>query len=99
MRKLLIAALAGAGALGGAMAAQTAHAQPGYHYDDYGRPYFDNGAYARGYYDYDRLGVPYDRFGPDPNGLIARDGHRIKCKLTDDWSYRLDRYVTRRVCD
>jgi len=31
--------------------------------------------------------------------MIARDGHRIKCKLTDDWSSRLDRYVTRRVCD
>jgi hypothetical protein len=98
MRKLLLAALAGAGLLGGAMAAQTAQAQPGYHYDAYGRPYFDDGYYGRGYYE-DGVGVPYDRFGPDPNGLIARDGHQIKCKLQDDYSYRLGYYVTRRVCD
>src|SRR5258708_4567582 len=63
------------------------------------------------YYDEDGLGiagallgsvlgdVPYDRYGPDPNGMLARDGHRIKCKLTSDWDYRLDRYVTRRACD
>lgn len=25
--------------------------------------------------------VPVDRFGPDPNGMIAPDGHRIKCKI------------------
>jgi hypothetical protein len=43
--------------------------------------------------------VPYDRFGPDPNGMIAPDGHVIKCKLRDTWSDRVDRYVTRRVCD
>lgn len=43
-------------------------------------------------------GVPADRYGPDPNGMIAPDGHRIKCKLrrTYDGYYRS--YVTRRVC-
>lgn len=126
MRKLLVAAAAGASVLGGAMIAQTAQAQPYgyyegyapvYHYDSYGRRYFED-RYGRHYvgdvaprYDDDDdvvlggallgavLGdVPYDRFGPDPNGMIARDGHRIKCKLMDDWNSRLDRYVTRRVC-
>ena len=29
-------------------------------------------------------GVPVDRFGPDPNGMLAADGHRIKCKLRSD---------------
>ena len=40
-------------------------------------------------------GVPVDRFGPDPNGMLAADGHRIKCKLRDDYDYG---YRTRRVC-
>jgi len=128
MRKLLFAATAAATVLGGAMIAQAAQAQPyygyyervtpGYHYDTYGRRYFED-RHGRHYvdeaaprYDYDDDlavggallgsvlgGVPYDRYGPDPNGMIARDGHRIKCKLSDTWDYRLDRYVTRRVCD
>jgi hypothetical protein len=42
--------------------------------------------------------VPVDAFGPDPNGMIAPDGHRIKCKLRDNWDSRIDRYVTRREC-
>jgi hypothetical protein len=121
MRMLLVAALAGASALGGVMIAQTATAQPyyapapariyepGYRYDEFGRPYYDDG-YRPGYYveggavvgpalveGYAR--VPVDRFGPDPNGMIAADGHRIKCKLQDDYSARLDRYYTHRVCD
>lgn len=34
----------------------------------------------------DAAGHPaYDRYGPDPNGTIARDGHMIKCKLVDGW--------------
>lgn len=41
--------------------------------------------------------VPVDRYGPDPNGYIAADGHRIKCKLRSSYdSY--GRYMTRRVC-
>ena len=120
MRTLLVAALAGASALGGVMVAQTTAAQPyyaaparvyepGYRYDEFGRPYYDDG-YRPGYYveggsvvgpalveGYAR--VPVDRFGPDPNGMIAADGHRIKCKLTDDYSARLGHYYTHRVCD
>ena len=122
MRKLLLAGLAGATLLGGAAVVQTASAQPyvvypparvvepGYRYDAYGRPYYDDGyrgpayvpeagsvlgpALAEGY-----ASVPYDRYGPDPNGMIAPDGHRIKCKLNDTYDSRLDRYVTRRLCD
>jgi len=124
MRKLLMAAVAGSTLLGGAMVAQSVTAQPygyyvapAYHYDSYGRRYFED-AYGRHYVDdapayYDApaiagavIGpalvegyarVPYDRYGPDPNGMIAPDGHRIKCKLTD--SYDGYRYRTRRVCD
>jgi hypothetical protein len=42
-------------------------------------------------------GVPVDRYGPDPNGMIAPDGHRIKCKLRDDYDYR-GRLYTHREC-
>ncbi|MBW8815798.1 MAG: hypothetical protein JF588_20460 [Caulobacterales bacterium] len=45
---------------------------------------------------YDR--APVDRFGPDPNGMIAPDGHRIKCRLRTNWDTYRDAYVTRRVC-
>ena len=122
MRKLLVAATAAAGVLGGAMIAEGVQAQPygyyapapvlapGYRYDEFGRPYYDDG-YRPGYAAplagavlgppladvYAR--VPVDRYGPDPNGMIAADGHRIKCKLTDGYDSRIDRYVTRRVCD
>jgi opacity protein-like surface antigen len=84
---------------------------PAYFEDRYGRHYVDEAAPRYDYDDDDGLAVgsavlgavlgdvPYDRYGPDPNGMIARDGHRIKCKLNDTWDYRLDRYVTRRVCD
>ena len=124
MRKLLLAAAAGATLLGGAAISQTASAQPyvvypaapaavepGYRYDAYGRPYYDDGYRAPGVYVGEAgsvLGpaivngyasVPYDRYGPDPNGMIAPDGHRIKCKLSDSYDSRLDRYITRRVCD
>ena len=44
---------------------------------------------------YDRM--PYDRYGADPNGMIARDGHRIKCKLQDR-SDGYGRSVRQRVC-
>lgn len=42
-------------------------------------------------------GVPVDRYGPDPNGMIAPDGHRIKCKLRDDYDYR-GRFYRHREC-
>ncbi|MDB5493816.1 MAG: hypothetical protein JWP86_1153 [Phenylobacterium sp.] len=41
--------------------------------------------------------VPVDHYGPDPNGMIAPDGHRIKCKIrSGDDSY--GRYRTFREC-
>ncbi len=42
--------------------------------------------------------APRDAYGPDPNGLVAPDGHRIKCKLVGDWSSYAGRHVTRREC-
>jgi hypothetical protein len=42
--------------------------------------------------------APVDRYGPDPNGMIAPDGHRIKCRLRTNWDTYRDAYVTRRVC-
>ena len=124
MRKLLLTALGAATVIGGAAMAPAIHAQPyvvypaartplepGYRYDAYGRPYYDDGYRAPGRYlgeagaaigpaladGYGR--IPYDRYGPDPNGLIAADGHLIKCKLQDNYDYHVDHYVTRRVCD
>jgi hypothetical protein len=106
MRKLLFGGPAAAVLLGGAMIAGAASAQTyyapapayalraGYHYDAYGRLVYD-GPYAAPI-----VGgaVPVDEFGPDPNGMTAPDGHRIKCKLRDDYDGRFDRYVTHRVC-
>jgi hypothetical protein len=40
----------------------------------------------------------YDEYGPDPNGLRAPDGHRIKCKLMDQWDDYAGQYVRRRNC-
>lgn len=42
--------------------------------------------------------VPVDRYGPDPNGMIAADGHRIKCKLRSNYDSYYGRYMTRREC-
>jgi len=42
--------------------------------------------------------VPSDRYGPDPNGMIAPDGHRIKCKLRSRYDSYYGAYVTRREC-
>ena len=42
--------------------------------------------------------TPYDQYGADPNGVVAPDGHQIKCKLVDEWNDYADRYVKRRVC-
>jgi hypothetical protein len=43
-------------------------------------------------------GVPVDRYGPDPNGMMAPDGHRIKCKLQNGWDSYRERYMTQRQC-
>jgi hypothetical protein len=50
--------------------------------------------YAGGY----GYGVPVDRYGPDPNGMIGPDGRRIKCKLRRSYDSYYGRYVTRREC-
>lgn len=42
--------------------------------------------------------APYDRYGPDPNGMVAPDGHQIKCKLVDTYDGYYGRYMTRREC-
>lgn len=42
--------------------------------------------------------TPYDEYGADPNGVVAPDGHQIKCKLVDDWNDYANRYVKHRVC-
>jgi hypothetical protein len=75
--------------------------QPRSHGDDYryrSQPYPDR------YYGYGYEGVPlvrghpaYDEYGPDPNGLRAADGHRIKCKLVDQWDDYYGR-IRRRQC-
>ena len=125
MRKMLSAAVIGLAALGGAVIAGGAQAQPyGYYYNP-PTGYYDNGYYHpapayNGYYTAPAYGyndpaavagaligsviapaygpaVPVDRFGPDPNGMIAPDGHRIKCKLRDDYDVRGHMY-TRREC-
>jgi hypothetical protein len=102
MRKLILTSAAAA--IGGlTLAATAAVAQP-YPYDEPG--YYPHHDYSYGYdrylddgYAAPRGEVPVDRFGPDPNGMIARDGHVIKCKLRDRFDDYLDHYVTRRVCD
>lgn len=43
-------------------------------------------------------GVPVDQYGPDPNGMLAPDGHRIKCKLRSGWDDDRDAYMTHREC-
>ncbi|MET0271398.1 MAG: hypothetical protein ABW360_00255 [Phenylobacterium sp.] len=43
-------------------------------------------------------GRPYDRYGYDPNGLIAADGHRIKCRNRQVYDEQQQAYVTRRMC-
>ncbi|MCR5877102.1 hypothetical protein [Phenylobacterium sp. J367] len=53
------------------------------------------GAYGGGGYGY---GVPVDRYGPDPNGMIGPDGRKIKCKLRRTYDRYYNGYVTRREC-
>jgi len=45
-----------------------------------------------------RANVPYDRYGADPNGMIAPDGHRIKCKLRSRYDGDYGGYRTVREC-
>jgi hypothetical protein len=136
MRKMLGAAVIGLTALGGAVMAGGAQAQPYGYYTPAPSGYYDNGYYRpapsyspapvyNGYYgtpsysynngynsDAGLAGaligslvgpsyggaVPVDRFGPDPNGMIAPDGHRIKCKLRTGYDSRWGGYHTYRQC-
>jgi hypothetical protein len=79
----------------------------GYHYDAYGRLVYDPAYVAPPVVAGAVIGppvaavgaaMPFDQYGPDPNGMIAADGHKIKCKLQDDYDGRFDRYMTHRVC-
>ncbi len=56
-----------------------ASARPAYPSEYYERRY-----YAPVYAPYGVAGhAPYDLYGPDPNGAIAPDGYRIKCKIIE----------------
>jgi len=88
----------------GAYRAPVAPAYDGrYGYYDYGR-YDDGAAGLAGSVLGAAIGglygsaVPVDRFGPDPNGMIAPDGHRIKCKLRSNWDSYRQAYVRQREC-
>jgi hypothetical protein len=47
---------------------------------------------------YDYAAVPYDQFGPNPDGLRAVDGHRIRCTLRTRYDSFYNARVTRREC-
>lgn len=65
----------------------------------YGRRYPDHSSgYGYAAVPYVKGHPAYDEYGPDPNGLRAADGHRIKCKLVDDWDGFTGQYVRRRNC-
>ena len=75
------------------------YAYPGYtYYDPYGTGVAGAviGAVIGNPYAY-MPGVPVDRYGPDPNGMIAPDGHKIKCKLRNGYD-AYGRYGTHREC-
>lgn len=115
MRKLTLAALAGATVAGGALAGCAS--DPYYDYASRD-PYYDRGyhgpVYAPGYAYSDSsvalsvLGsligdpyvsrVPVDRYGPNPHGMIAPDGHRITCRLRTSYDSYYGGRITRRVC-
>jgi hypothetical protein len=42
--------------------------------------------------------APYDRFGPDPNGMVGPDGRQIKCKLVNRYDSYRGQFMTRREC-
>lgn len=102
-----------AGALA-ALGMSAAHAQPRWPYegryyaprqddDDDGyryQPRYQDprDGYGYGGAPYVRGHPAYDEYGPDPNGLRAPDGHRIKCKLVDQWDGYTGRYIRRRAC-
>ncbi|MDB5450973.1 MAG: hypothetical protein JWQ52_2101 [Phenylobacterium sp.] len=72
---------------------------PGPGYDDSGAAAIAGSALGAAIGGYAYGGPPADELGPDPNGMIAPDGHRIKCKNRSDWDDYRHAYVTRRLCD
>jgi hypothetical protein len=54
------------------------------------------GGLLGGAYDYGT--VPADRYGPNPDGMIAADGHRIRCTLRSRYDSRYGARVMRREC-
>jgi len=66
--------------------------------DDRRWPRYRDGWYGYAEVPYVRGHPAYDEFGPDPNGTRAPDGHRIKCKLVDQWDGYTGQYLRRRAC-
>jgi hypothetical protein len=69
---------------------------PGYVYDSSSIGASVLGSLFGGAYDY--ATVPADQFGPNPDGLIAADGHRIRCDLRTRYDSYYNARVTRRYC-
>lgn len=71
---------------------------PGYVYDRSGSSVAASvlGSLLGGSYDY--AAVPVDQFGPNPSGMIAPDGHRIRCTLRTRYDNVYNARVTRREC-
>jgi hypothetical protein len=42
--------------------------------------------------------APYDRFGPNPDGMTGAEGKPIRCKLVNRYDADQGRDVTRREC-
>jgi len=79
----------------------------GAYYGDREPYYGDDGRYQRSYPDtpYPYGAVPYvrghpayDQYGPDPNGLRAPDGHRLKCKVKKGWDDYYGERIKHREC-
>jgi hypothetical protein len=66
--------------------------------DDWRAPRYWNRGYGYSEVPYVRGYPAYDEYGPDPNGVRAPDGHRIKCKLVDQWDGYTGQYIRRRAC-
>jgi hypothetical protein len=69
-------------------------ARPGYTYDATIGASVLGSLLGTGYYG----DVPVDRYGPNPEGMRAPDGHRIDCSLRRSYDRALGAYITRRVC-
>ena len=114
MRKLTLAALAGVIVGGGALAGcasdpyyDYASRDPYYDRYYYGPVYAPGAVYTAPTVGLSVLGpligseynrVPVDRYGPNPEGFIAPDGHRINCSLRRTYDPVYGARVTRRVC-